>query len=488
MEPESVNELLNEILNDVEASIRKYKRTRIPPKIMRDLLKENERPKVRLFLASYPETPSRMLNLFAENEMSTMVAEAVAAHPRTPNTVLKDLALNAEECVRLQIAANKNLSPQVATVLSNDPSPMVRGTLAVNSLLPTRLHLPLAEDTIPFVRASLLKQKRLEQEALSTLANDDDFFVRAAVVIFANAEQHRLLEWADSDNELTQQMLLMRKNLSDEVIESLCFSTHTNIQLDAIPRRDITIEEMVGWLENGALPVRKLIAPKQGLPAVIQELVAKDSDMDVRAALALNPDLDEHIAAELFETGNTELSELLAQNPAIPAYVRSELCRSENPDILKLMIVRGDLSVDDLEELVSKADETILYHFAYKRRKLPSLPQQLADKLAQNTLPTLRILAAGAETLSDVSMSKLSIDKNETVRETLVGNRALPEKLLRFMLSDKLPEIAHRAAQRLKEREEQQRQTAIEKTEEEVPQEESSNFFKRIINKVIRND
>jgi hypothetical protein len=435
--------LLEEIRADLDAAIRQYRRVTIPPRLIREMMDDNPDAAVRQFLASYPDTPSRILTQLAEESHEAEVLGAIAVHSRTPKPVMQKLATEAAEEIREQVAVNKNLTPQVATILAEDPSFEVRLALANNPAIPARIQAMLAQDSVPFVRAALLRNKQLEAETLAKLADDEDLFVRSRAMLGGAVPERKLLEWADSDQMMTQHLLLHRSDLPANVQESLCFSQHPSVQKMAIEQRQLALDELLGWTENGDSVIRGLIAAREGVPAEIQEILARDTDLAVRQALALNPDIAETIAVKLALVPDEPVWLCLAQNPQAPERVLLMLSQRNSTRINKILAGRPHLSTALLQQLVELNDDTVCYHLTQNSTvSFSELEASVAERLSEHDLPTLRGAAAESCFLSDTTLARLAHDPAPIVRLKVCANPELSAEILHDMLADRDKAVA----------------------------------------------
>lgn len=386
--------LLADILARPDETIRAYQRGGISSAVLRELAAEAEHPELRRFLASYPETPARLLEQLAAGDEPEMVREALAGHARAPRAVLMQLAGDASPRVRQAVAGNRALTPQVALLLAEDASVAVRLALAANPAIPPRTQAQLAQDPHPLVRSTLLGQSRLDAETQRQLAETADPLARVEAIAGAEATDHALLAWADSDQEIAQTALLLRRSLPDKVLESLCFSTHPDIQRQALERHRLSTDELLGWSQSEQPAVRILMAGRPGLPPAIQRLLGEDPAADVRQALAGNPELDETVALLLAGDADPAVQTALALNPNLAAAALAALCASSSRIVRKLAAARPDLAAEHIALLLEDGDEEVVYHLAGNEAAGNAPPPGPAGKWVRHRLPTLRTLPA----------------------------------------------------------------------------------------------
>jgi hypothetical protein len=443
-------DILNEIHADVDDACRRYRGQALPSALLKELADVSAGDTaVQRFLATFAETPSKVLEQLAAETPDEEILALLAAHPRTPRTVLRDLIEKGSETVRETVAANRLVSPQVAAGLAKDPSTRVRLRLAANPGAPMRVLVDLAGDPDPAVRGALLKQKQLDVDVLTKLLADPDPLVQARAVMTAPLPDRLPLEWADADDEERQALLLLRQDLADSVLESLCFSPHREIQLAALRRRVLYPDELLGWAENGSPEVRCLIAADISLPEEIQVVVAGDAEAAVRTALAGNPSLREEPARRLLHDPEPAVLAALAGNPYLAEPVVMALAQLNHPEIAAALAIRPELPKMAVRWFIEHGDDTILYQLATAGNLPPRLPPELAQRLAQHRLPSIRQMAAAATDIDRNLQARLARDPAAAVRRTLAGNSGIHRPVLEFLANDPDPETAEIARRRL---------------------------------------
>lgn len=435
-----------------KAALERAQRDFLPSRFLPKLVEQagDDHPALALFLAAYPETPTKDLETLADKVTLPEVLAALARHPRASKSVMTRLAKEAPPVVREVLARHKQIMPSIADLLAEDEAISVRCALAENPALAKATQVRLAADPVPLVRLALLAQKHLDRDALQSLATDADVLVKAACIMDADVPPEQLLEWADTDEFFTQLFLLRRENLPDNALESLCFSDHAAVQERAVARRKLSLDEMLGWSEKGTVAVRRCIAAKADLPPEIQEILARDTDAQVHRILAANPAILEKLAMRMAQGDDLETWYALAGNPGITPKVLLELCTIREPLLQRMLAGRQDLQSEHVVELVADGmDESVLYHLAVNGVSHPGLPGAQAERLAVSVLPALRAFAASSEQLTRTQMQRLAMDAAPQVRARLVANQSTSEPVLRFLLTDSDPAVAAAAKTRL---------------------------------------
>lgn len=110
-----------------------------------------------------------------EESIATM--RRFAAHPETPNTVLKFLANHHSQSVVERVAENENASTETLMMLASHPSSGVRCALADNAGLSAEVIEVLVQDDCPDVRYRLAENYSLPRQIIETLAGDQNPYV-----------------------------------------------------------------------------------------------------------------------------------------------------------------------------------------------------------------------------------------------------------------------------------------------------------------------
>ena len=498
--------LQKEIEANVQDALKAHRGNDISPQILRTLAAGERTPSLALFLASYPDTPSRILEELFEQDETPEVLVALADNPRTPKTIIQQLAKHDNPVVRRGVASSKSISPQAARIILDDANAEIRAALAENTAIPLGVQMELSDDSVPFVRSALVKQgARLEPEALEKLATDDmDPTVQASALLSQHLSAEAMLQCADSDEHFPQRMLLMRRNLPDKVLESLCFSTRPDIQKEAVARKTLTLDEMVGFSTRGDVEVRLKIASMPNLPDIVQIELAKDSSKEVRLALARCPILCTEAAQALTADQDDDLVVAVASNMNVPMEALLALAGTGNRQVLKSLAAH-QCPQEILDIIYATDDDDVLFHLAYNDVIPHGMPNELMVRLADHKLPTLRKLAASCPTLPLYLMSRLARDDNAQVRLAIASNEKASPSALELLAEDANAKVRAAAAETMELQAEQaqaekiaadqaaalaeeQAATQVEQTETKEPEEEPESgvgsLFKRILKRV----
>lgn len=263
----------------------------------------------------------------------------------------KSLAKDSEEDVRMELAARRDLAPELLYFLAEDPSPKVRQNVAANTAAPRQADMLLVKDTDTKVRESLAgkvarlapgldadeqdKLRKMTYEALSLLAKDQAVNVREVLsdalkeVADAPPEVIRRLAW-DVEAAVATPVLRFSPVLSDQDLLDIITAKPSDGAVSAISGRSSVSENVSDAIiksddENAIgllLGNHNAMIREQALDRVIDRAV----DIDI-------------------------WHEPLAMRPRLPSSAAVKIARFVAEDILNKMVERSDLSPDIVQSV-----------------------------------------------------------------------------------------------------------------------------------------
>lgn len=392
-------DLLQRIRGNLEAAIRFYqKNATLELGVLRELGKDLSEPGVPLFLASMPNTPSRILEQLLNSE-DPAVLQALSWNAN----FLHRLVGAPSKAARLAAAGSRKLSQPQAQQLAQDAEVDVRAALARNPVIPPPVQLRLSQDPVPFVRAALLENRRLVEEFQVGLADDIDTVVHLSALLVPKLSAPAMEIWAKEGEELAQLALSRRKGLPPAIVAVLAQSPHPAVLLSLLEHQQLPPESLEDFARRGdretALALLRRTELSEGLQRALLDKQRQDSQ--VCLALAAHPSLCDDVALALLDAPSGDeppdaLRQALALNPA-PGLLqtRIRLAREGGNALRKRMLANPQCHQDAiLEELVLRGDERLLCHLAYRRIDCQRLSPQARQQLLKCPLPAVQKLAA----------------------------------------------------------------------------------------------
>jgi len=472
-------EVYASISKSVEEALKEYRREYLPSRILVDMIDTWPEPDVEAFISAYPESPSILLERLAYTSKNPAVLCNVASHPRTGAKVMQDLAAHDEEEVRLMLAANKQISPQTATLLGEDDSVLVRAELAKNPALPTRVRTHLIGDPSGLVRSVFCDAKTLDDENLKRLLMDPDHMVKARTTVMSKVSDETLLNWADSDELFVQLFLHGRKNLPPKVMESLSFSSHKAIQQLAIANKTLAEDEQLGWANSDETEIKICVSKKEELTEKVQLILAKDEDLRVRETLAGNPVLCEEAQKILAADPQGNITKILLAKEDLKRDALTELCKTCDEEQAFELALEADLSNVQVATLSMRFSADIVYVLARRGLYTNLLSRERVVELVNSRMPTLMAFAIKSKCLKANEISRFLAHPCKDVRSALLENENITKSMLIELSEDSNKEISEEALELLA------KMPAQKKPEKEAEtQEESKNIITKIIKKI----
>lgn len=258
----------------------------------------------------------------------------------------KSLAKDSQEDVRMELAARRDLAPELLYFLAEDPSPKVRQNVAANTAAPRHANMLLVTDTDTKVRESLAgklarlvpglstddqdKLRKTTYEALSLLAKDQAVNVREVLsealkeVADAPPDVIRRLAW-DVEAAVATPVLRFSPVLSDQDLLDIISARPSSGSISAISGRPNVSENVSDAIisSNDDDAIGLLLGNHS---AMIREQ-------------ALDRVIDRAVDIDFWH-------EPLAMRPRLPSSAAVKIARFVADDILTKMVERADLSPD----------------------------------------------------------------------------------------------------------------------------------------------
>lgn len=472
-------EVYASICQGAEDALKEYRREYLPSRILVDMIDTWPEPDVETFISGYPESPSILLERLAYTCKNPIVLCNVASHPRTGAKVMQDLASHKEEEVRLMLAANKQISPQTATLLGEDDSVLVRAELAANPALPTRVRTHLMGDPAALVRSVFCDTKNLDDEILKKLLMDPDHIVKARTAIMAKVSDETLLNWADSDELYVQLFLHGRKSLPPKVMESLSFSSHKDIQQLAISRKALAEDEQLGWANSHDTELKIAVAQKEELTEKVQLILAKDENLAVRESLAANVSISSVAQKILAADPQGKITKILLEKEDLKRDALTELCKTcDEVQAFELALEAG-LSNVQVATLATRFSADIVYVLARRGLFTNLLSREKVVELVNSRMPTLMAFAIKCKCLKASEISRFLAHPCKEVRMSLLQNENVSRSMLIELSDDEDRQISEEALELLAKM-----PVSKKPGKEEMAEEEPKNIITKIIKKI----
>lgn len=345
--------------------------------------------------------------------LTSEVRKAVALNSATSEAVLRDLANDIDEGVRVAVARNgytfatalfqtldtsdssmlqgvaaiHNQKAPVLAEIARDPAapeatmrafagspyPVVRHAVADNVNSPAPLLANLARDTHPDVRKAVACNPNTTPEALSVLARDQHPEVRKAIASNPNTTPVTLRDMTQDPDENVAVALAQNPNLSERALRDL-------LRLHSAPTREASMAALSLAFPAGSLE-RDILTWHQG----------------VRQAIAASPRTPDDLLAALAEAPDTVRT--VAGNTATPADALRDLAYHRDAAVRQALAINPRTPTETLGVLALDEEEEVRANAALN----PHLPEALRKTLAHDRSSVVSRAASATPTTGDAT-------------------------------------------------------------------------------------
>ncbi|MDL2198134.1 AAA family ATPase [Halopseudomonas aestusnigri] len=361
------------------------------------------------------------LQLRLLSDQAAQVRKAIAGNKSLTKSAQLKLCADADVSVRQRLVGNDNLDPEAQELLAKDSSPEVLASLASRSDLSEAAQLSLVE--------------RAELEVLDALARRSGSALLPDVVQMKLAECDLDVRLALAGNESLSAVAQFRL-AQDPSAEVRCvLAEHPSLTTSALQYLIDDIDEVQTKLAGsshvksaalqrklsgrGADSVRIALAGNPAVHSDVQDILSRDLNSAVRAALAANDRLSAHLYERFLSDKDVCVREHFASLQDLPRDAQDALAK----DVLdvKIALARSSQDGEIQLQLLEGGIEEVLCALACN----PRLGEQLQSRLADHDSSEVRRCLARSKSLSELVVGDLINDADLLVRIELAKNTHL---------------------------------------------------------------
>jgi Leucine rich repeat variant len=439
----------------------------------------------QLTVALHPECSAVRLAELARTE-DWRVREACARHGRTLPGVLEVLSNDADVDVRRAVASNVNTPAACRDRLALDDSWSLRAAVAETTDRVATIER-LVDDNEPLVRAALLRNRSTPAWIVSAISRSTDVEIAREVASRAETDAFILIELARIDDDTVRTALAIRDDrptglvarLLDQradlasLAERLLDARHRTLPLshgevDAVDASDLAeLFEHAPWLRSILIDVdvlpfdvlefasrasdwiaRQKVARSVGAtPALLAQLAA-DTDHDVRAAVAANPNTSREFVEQLATDSNALVRLTVAKRPDAWAGLIEKLA-VDSDDSVRTCSLEHPLCPPVLRQRRHALDNALPMEAEWfhdlvdpdgdvpiEVAKHPDAPAELLARLASNQSWRLREAVGAHPRTPPEALASLATDSDRDVRRAVAGNPSLASEIREQLVND----------------------------------------------------
>ena len=397
----TAEKLIKQVKKDLAELLDMLQDEYIPTRVIQEAFYEHRCPELDLFLATFTDTPSAIIEELCDKELREDAAIALASHGRLPVSSMVKIAKESTSIPqKIALAANQAISPQAAAALSTDPDKIIRAALAANKEVPPRLREVLHLDTEPEVRLSAL-QRFADEEAWKRSCFDLDIQVKIKAVLNGRYDDEFLAVLAHSNDSIIQSTLLERKNLSSQILRPMLFSPDFEVAVAALECMKLDAADQAGILNFNPGLIEALLRSQLLDPLVIREFI-RSAETEQLILLLETQELELKYLQFIAENAKPELAKKLIEvSESHPDIIR-QLSRASKETIYTIALY-ADLSSAQIANLFSDQDRLLIYILSKRGYKCPNLPGILAAELAEDPIPSIANFAKSSAELTQKS-------------------------------------------------------------------------------------
>lgn len=384
---------------------------------------------------------------------------AVARNPALPGPGRERLRRDADWWVRAAVAENPHATPQDLLWLAQDAEHVtIREGVAAHPNTPGELLTRLATDGERAVRLQVARNPSAPPEALEALVGDEGFMVREAVAAHALCPPDILTRLAADPNERVKFVARLRTGPISETAATEALATRrrqVKLALSATPGTPRPAVEQLARDRNPQVRAQIALHPQlpdgtrrhlTSDPVAAVSLIARALDDEtppdqlaflprhdarVRQALSRNRQAPEPVLDDLSEDPLMDVRLNVVLNPAAPgtALKRRLVDQPLRPDIRRHPRYQGEV-------------QDHLHGLEYAEANQPDATPDALRLLAQSDAGKVRRRVARHTNTADDTLLLLAEDSDTEIRRALLQRKQeLPYALQRRLADDALPDI-----------------------------------------------
>jgi hypothetical protein len=200
-----------------------------PPDLLLKLYNENHSD-INLSLAGNPNTPDAVLIKFLQGEGGGILSgcdllASVIANPKIDKDVLKKNVNHGSLCIRMGVALNPNVSPEILNILSKDKEKLVREAVVKNTNTPSDIldYIITHEKDgwLPTPRDYAFSNPNIPIDLLSEYSQKDDYEIRKNIASNPSLPADVLRELFNKDDRAINRILAGNPACPTETLSKL---------------------------------------------------------------------------------------------------------------------------------------------------------------------------------------------------------------------------------------------------------------------------
>ena len=359
-------------------------------------------------VASDPQArPKALEDLAGQWRRASEVKDLLACNPRTPTTVLGDLARRSFSLqqVALRVAQNRSATKRLLGEMCKDQDWEVRYVAAWHSKVPVSALRRLVGDESREVRSAVARARAAPERVLGALACDGDVWVRRNVA--------------------------SNRSATAGVLEVLLGDRRAEVRAAAVANENTPVELVAARARDRAIGVRCEVAARP-VGVDVLAVLAADPSWRVREAVAWNAQTAPEVLDALAGDANREVRAAVATSESTPPSTLEMLAGDDDWWVRSCVAANESCPGGTRTALVCDADP---YVRGAAAEHVPVPPEQL-QALAEDEVWEVRAGVALNKRSPEGLLAVLAQDGCSDVRRCVCENDRAPQHLVDALCSD----------------------------------------------------
>jgi hypothetical protein len=270
-------------------------------------------------------------------------------HPDLQAKLVNDPSRNIREA----IARNPNLHPDLQAKLVNDKYWFVRAAIGYRLGLLANHHATLVNDSYHSVRRAIASNPNLHPDLQAKLVDDPEKYVRLAIAENPNLHPDHYDKLVNDPYENVRAAIAIKTNLHPDLQAKLVNDPSRNIREAIAENPNLHPDHQAKLVNDANWLVREAIAKNTNLHPDQQAKLVNDPGVYVRMNIASNPNLHPDLQAKLVNDPDRFVREAIAKNPNLHPDLQAKLMHDEDVDVRRAIAKNPHLHPDLRANLAS---------------------------------------------------------------------------------------------------------------------------------------
>ena len=443
-----------------------------------------ETRKANELLARRVDSPYALAQVVEKGDRQAKIT--AARSPKTPLTVLEQLATDADETVRSVVLQNRNLPLNIQLLMTHDPSVNIRCALVrqqTHQDTPVALLEQLANDESEKVRAFVAANPGTPADVLIQLADDSDRSVKSGLVKNPNTPETVLNRlgieegiydvrnpntpaavWAhvvtalqqgkgrsyNADKTLAKILKhpVKRSKMPSDTLSELAGHKNSSVRYRVAQHPNTPVSALEQLAKDDYVPTLRAVVDHPRTPVHVLEQLALNSDLTIRLSVVRHPRIPASVLLQIVQSSqaagnvaNRTVDTLKSAFPGNQYDLLREIAKKPQTPLEALEILaRRDFATPPPEPnsiLPPRSGDDVVRSLAFN----PNLTPTLLGILTQDSCVDVRLALIRHPNLTPELWQQLAEDSDPSVQQAIAASQQAPTSVLEHLGSAQALEV-----------------------------------------------